>query len=184
MLQSRGSCCGMYGMVQLAGGGLFRVSFFSTCTFFRSGDSCVFSELCPAPFSLGSGLCFCCARGGKGLSSPLLLPTHHHYCPLRLLYPPTRPAFSTPDHTRLPLSPSADPPHPSDLMGVLGSRTKAPSTTNLPLWWEIVAAYDGGRQAGGGGGGGGGAGVGGAGRDQGFRRLSVDLQVRVCVYER
>ncbi|CBJ26385.1 conserved unknown protein [Ectocarpus siliculosus] len=61
-----------------------------------------------------------------------------------------------------------------DLMGVLVSRTKAPSTTSLPLWWEIVAAYDGGRQAAGAGAAG--AGAGGAGRDQGFRRLSVDLQ--------
>lgn len=69
----------------------------------------------------------------------------------------------------------------SDLMGVLVSRTKARSTTSLALWWEIVAAYGGGRAAaaaGAPGGGGVAVGPGGDGRDQGFRRLSVDLQVQ------
>lgn len=53
-------------------------------------------------------------------------------------------------------------------MRALVSRSKAPATTSLPLWWDIVAAY------------GGGAGAG-AGRDEGFRRLSVDLQVCMCL---
>lgn len=60
-------------------------------------------------------------------------------------------------------------------MGALVSRTKAKTTTSLALWWEIVAAYGGGRAAAGAGGGGAAAG---GGRDEGFRRLSVDLQVR------
>lgn len=65
-----------------------------------------------------------------------------------------------------------------DLIGTLVTRTKAPHTTSLPLFWEIVATY---------GSGGGGSGVagdvgGGARREEGFRRLSVDLQVRPDLY--
>lgn len=60
----------------------------------------------------------------------------------------------------------------SDMMGVLASRTKASATTTLPLWWEIVTAC-GGREAGGG--------AEAARPDQGFRRLTIDLQVRQVV---
>lgn len=47
-------------------------------------------------------------------------------------------------------------------MGTLVSRSKAAVTTSLPLWWDIVGAYGSGR----------------GGAEEGFRRLSVDLQVR------
>ncbi|CAM9325540.1 unnamed protein product [Pylaiella littoralis] len=50
-----------------------------------------------------------------------------------------------------------------DLMGTLVSRTKARTTTRLPLWWEIVGAYGGRETAGGGGGGA--AAAGGGGRE-------------------
>ncbi|CAM9688556.1 unnamed protein product, partial [Laminaria digitata] len=61
-----------------------------------------------------------------------------------------------------------------DLMGALVSRTKAPFTTALPLWWDIVAACSGGRERE--------AAAAAAGRrEEGFRRMSADLQVGAMV---
>lgn len=55
-------------------------------------------------------------------------------------------------------------------MGALVSRTKAPFTAALPLWWEIVATCSGGRERE--------AAAAAGRREEGFRRMSVDLQVQ------